>query len=110
MRIANITSFKRLVSIVFLFLLVKSPSDTYLYLSITIGSNIFNVLAVLGITSMVKPIAVLDESLVTNDIWWMLGISVLLYPLMFLFKKDHFGRVEGLVLLMVYTIYILFLF
>ena len=75
-----------------------------------IGSNIFNVLAVLGITSMVKPIAVLDQSLLTNDIWWMLGISVLLYPLMFLFKKDHFGRVEGLVLLMVYTIYILFLF
>jgi cation:H+ antiporter len=75
-----------------------------------IGSNIFNVLAVLGITSMVKPIAVLDQSLLTNDIWWMLGISVLLYPLMFLFKKDYFGRVEGLVLLMVYTIYILFLF
>ena len=75
-----------------------------------IGSNIFNVLAVLGITSMVKPIAVLDESLITNDIWWMLGISVLLYPLMFLFKKDHFGRVEGLVLLMVYTIYIYILF
>lgn len=75
-----------------------------------IGSNIFNVLAVLGITSMVKPIAVLDESLITNDIWWMLGISVLLYPLMFLFKKDHFGRVEGVVLLMVYTIYIWFLF
>jgi len=67
-------------------------------------------LAVLGITSMVKPIAVLDQSLLTNDIWWMLGISVLLYPLMFLFKKDYFGRVEGLVLLMVYTIYILFLF
>ena len=75
-----------------------------------IGSNIFNVLAVLGITSVVKPLAVLDESLVTNDIWWMLGISVLLYPLMFLFKKDHFGRVEGVVLLMVYTIYIWFLF
>ena len=75
-----------------------------------IGSNIFNVLAVLGITSMVKPIPVLDESLITNDIWWMLGISVLLYPLMFLFKKDHFGRVEGLVMLMVYTIYIYFLF
>ena len=74
-----------------------------------IGSNIFNVLAVLGITSIVKPIAVLDESLITNDIWWMLGISVLLYPLMFLFKKDHFGRVEGLVLLMVYTIYIYFI-
>lgn len=75
-----------------------------------IGSNIFNVLAVLGITSIVKPIAVLDESLITNDIWWMLGISVLLYPLMFLFKKDHFGRVEGLVLLMVYTIYIILIF
>jgi len=75
-----------------------------------IGSNIFNVLAVLGITSIVKPIAVLDESLVTNDIWWMLGISVLLYPLIFLFKKDHFGRVEGVVLLMVYTTYVWFLF
>ena len=75
-----------------------------------IGSNIFNVLAVLGITSIVKPIAVLDESLVTNDIWWMLGISVLLYPLIFLFKKNHFGRVEGVVLVMVYTTYVWFLF
>lgn len=75
-----------------------------------IGSNIFNVLAVLGISSIIKPIAVLDESLVTNDIWWMLGISVLLYPLMFLFKKNQFGSVKGIVLLMVYTIYIFFLF
>lgn len=75
-----------------------------------IGSNIFNVLAVLGISSIIKPIAVLDESIVTNDIWWMLGISVLLYPLMFLFKKNQFGSVKGIVLLMVYTIYIFFLF
>ena len=75
-----------------------------------IGSNIFNVFAVLGITSMVKPIKLLDQSLMSNDIWWMLGISLFLYPMMFLFHKGHIGRVEGALLLLIYITYITFLF
>ncbi len=36
-----------------------------------IGSNIFNILAVLGITSMITPITVQDDHLLTNDIVWI---------------------------------------
>ncbi|MEZ7839153.1 MAG: calcium/sodium antiporter [Flavobacteriales bacterium] len=75
-----------------------------------IGSNIFNVFAVLGITSIIKPIAIVDHSLLSNDIWWMFGVSLLLFPMMFLFQKGHIGRVEGGVLLFVYITYICFLF
>jgi len=38
-----------------------------------IGSNIFNLLAVLGITSIITPIKVMDDGLLSNDIFWMLG-------------------------------------
>ena len=60
-----------------------------------IGSNIFNVFAVLGITSMIQPIQVVDKGLINNDLWWMFGAALLLYPLMFFFHKRHIGRIEG---------------
>lgn len=75
-----------------------------------IGSNIFNVFAVLGITSIIKPIHIVDKSLLNNDIWWMFGVSFLLYPMMFLFHKGHIGRVEGGLFLLIYATYIYFLF
>ena len=75
-----------------------------------IGSNIFNVFAVLGITSIISPIQVIDQSLISNDIWWMFAVSLLLYPMMFLFHRGHIGRVEGGLLLLVYISYIYFLF
>lgn len=75
-----------------------------------IGSNIFNVFAVLGLTSIISPIQVVDHSLISNDIWWMFGVSLLLYPIMFLFHRGYIGRVEGGLLLFVYVSYIYFLF
>jgi len=75
-----------------------------------IGSNIFNIFAVLGITSMIRPIYVVDEGLITNDIWWMFTVALLLYPLMFFFHKRHIGRIEGFLLFVLYITYILLLF
>ena len=40
-----------------------------------IGSNIFNLLAVMGITAMIHPITIEDVGFLNNDIWWMFGIS-----------------------------------
>ena len=40
-----------------------------------IGSNIFNLLAVMGITAMIHPITIEDAGFLNNDIWWMFGIS-----------------------------------
>jgi len=67
-----------------------------------IGSNIFNLLAVLGITSIITPISVMDEGLLTNDIFWMLGISFLILPLVFIPKGLRLGWRDGLILISVY--------
>ncbi len=71
-----------------------------------IGSNIFNLLAVLGITAMVTPIKVLDQRLLTNDIFWMLGVSFLVLPLVFLPKGLRLGWKDGVVLLGVYVAFV----
>ncbi len=73
-----------------------------------IGSNIFNLLAVLGITSIITPIKVMDEGLLSNDIFWMLGISFLVLPLVFLPNKLRLGWRDGLVLLAVYFTFVYF--
>ncbi len=72
-----------------------------------IGSNIFNLLAVLGITSIITPIHVVDEGLLSNDIFWMLGISFLILPLVFIPKGLRLGWRDGLVLLTIYIAFIL---
>tara|TARA_R100001369_G_scaffold91502_1_gene132973 strand:- start:172 stop:1110 length:939 start_codon:yes stop_codon:yes gene_type:complete len=71
-----------------------------------IGSNIFNLLAVLGITSMITPIKVLDQGLLTNDIFWMLGTSFLILPLVFLPKGLRLGWKDGVILLAVYVLFV----
>ncbi len=71
-----------------------------------IGSNIFNLLAVLGITATITPIRVVDEGLLTNDIFWMLGISFLILPLVFIPKGRRLGWRDGIVLLAAYITFI----
>lgn len=73
-----------------------------------IGSNIFNLLAVLGITAIITPITVMDEGLLSKDIFWMLGISFLILPLVFIPKGLRLGWRDGLILLGVYVIFIYF--
>jgi len=71
-----------------------------------IGSNIFNLLAVLGITSLITPIQVNDPGLLSNDIFWMLGISFLVLPLVFVPRGLRLGWRDGIVLLAVYTSFV----
>ena len=71
-----------------------------------LGSNIFNLLAVLGITSLITPIEVKDQSLLTNDIFWMLGVSFLILPLVFFPRGLRLGWKDGLVLILVYSVFI----
>ncbi|HBZ44685.1 MAG TPA: sodium:proton exchanger [Maritimibacter sp.] len=68
-----------------------------------IGSNMFNLLAIIGISSMVGPIPV-DPGILQFDIWVMLGASALLAP--FVFLKWHMGRIWGAILSALYLIYI----
>jgi len=71
-----------------------------------IGSNIFNILAVLGITSMITPINVVDERLLTSDLFWMLGISFIILPLVFLPKRYLLNWKNGCLLLIAYFVFI----
>jgi len=72
-----------------------------------IGSNVFNILAVLGITSMITPIELKDIALLNYDIFWMLGISFLVLPLVFFPKKLRLDWRHGIVLLALYAIFII---
>lgn len=71
-----------------------------------IGSNIFNILAVLGITSMITPIKLEDAELLNYDIYWMLGISFLILPLVFFPRKLRLDWKDGFILLALYLIFI----
>lgn len=71
-----------------------------------LGSNVFNILAVLGITSMVTPIRAQDPGLITYDIIWMLVIALLIFPLVFVPTRMKLSWKEGLVLLGFYMIFI----
>lgn len=73
-----------------------------------IGSNIFNLLAVLGITSIITPIKVMDQGLLTNDIFWMLGISFLVLPLVFIPKGLRLGWRDGIILVACYGTFVYF--
>ncbi len=71
-----------------------------------IGSNIFNIGSVLGITSMIKEIPVTEPQILSNDIIWMLVIAVVLLPLVLLPKKLEISRLKGLLLFGAYIIFI----
>ena len=74
-----------------------------------IGSNIFNVLAVLGITSIITPIKMIDESLFTDYIWMMISVIILGF-FIYVFSKKQVSRREGLLLLIFYIVFMFFLF
>jgi len=71
-----------------------------------IGSNIFNILAVMGITAMIQPIVVFDQNLIESDLLWMIFISVLILPLAFIPKRMKLGRFKGVILLCCYATFI----
>ena len=71
-----------------------------------LGSNIFNVFAVLGITSLVTPLTVLDQSIINYDIYVMLFFAAIILPLIFFPKKLVLGRKEVIIILLLYTLYV----
>lgn len=72
-----------------------------------IGSNLFNVLLVLGLVAVITPLHV-ESHVLKLDIWVMLGVSVGLWPI-FRFG-DNVNRFEGGLMLLVYGIYVAWLF
>lgn len=71
-----------------------------------VGSNIFNVLSIVGISSLIIPLPVHSQS-ISWDYPWMLGMSLMLLPMFYIFKKVN--RWMGCVLLFSLTVYIVLL-
>ena len=71
-----------------------------------VGSNIFNILAVIGITSLITPIPANDHVIYTNDIYWMLLVSMVLPILVLLSKKMELKRKSGIILLLLYVVFL----
>ena len=72
-----------------------------------IGSNIFNILLVLGLVALIAPIAV-DPDILKFDIWMMLGVAIGIWPI--LRSGRRVDRMEGAFMLIVYLGYIVLLF
>ena len=72
-----------------------------------IGSNLFNLLAIIGVAALVAPIPV-DSQFLTYDLWVMLAASLLLIP--FVFLRQNIGRVWGVVLILFYVTYVSMMF
>jgi len=72
-----------------------------------IGSNLFNILSILGIASLFGPIPI-DPAFLTRDLWVMFGASVLLAP--FVLRGWKIGRRWGIVFLLGYAGYTILLF
>lgn len=75
-----------------------------------IGSNIFNILSVLGFTACIQPIELSDQALLYVDFPISLLFTLLLIPLMGVLKSDRLDRMEGAVLLVSYIVFMLYLF
>ena len=71
-----------------------------------IGSNIFDMLGVIGITGILSPIVISDIGLIDSDLIWMLSLAFLILPLVFFPNKMKFGRIEGVILLLFYAFFI----
>jgi cation:H+ antiporter len=79
---------------------IKKESDVAI--GNIVGSNIFNILCILGLTSSIMPMEV--GGIGMKDAAFMFGLSILLLP--FAFSQRSISRVEGFVFLSIYGIYL----
>ncbi len=74
-----------------------------------IGSNIFNIFAILGTTAIVHPIS-FDHTVFSVDLLWMAIIGIILFISFLPYKKRFINRYKGVILLLTYVAYMTILF
>ena len=74
-----------------------------------IGSNIFNIASVLGLTAIIKPITVNPDTpeILSTNIFWMIGFAFILVPLILMPERFQIGRLKGI---LIFGAYLLFIF
>lgn len=84
--------------------------QTEMVLGNIIGSNVFNILMILGITAMVKPIAegTFEQQLADFDIWVVVAVSIIFSMLLIFYNK--ITKPIGYAFLMAYIIYNIYIY
>lgn len=77
--------------------------NTQLALGNVLGSNIFNILMILGIAASISPLHI--ESIMPADLVVMLASAIMCYIVVFTFGKHRFDRIEGIIFLMLFATY-----
>jgi len=90
-------------------LIAAFKKETGISIGNILGSNIMNIVSVLGITALIKPIAIVPE-MVSIDMPWMLGAAFLLLLFMIPARRGRINRIEGSVMVLAYATYIYFIF
>jgi cation:H+ antiporter len=75
-----------------------------------IGSNIFNIGSVLGLTSIIKTIPITESLILSRDIFWMLLFSAVLIPLALFPVRHEINKYKGFFLVVTYGIFIFIVF
>ena len=80
--------------------------DSALALGNAIGSNIFNILFILGISAVISPLHILSESIIDCIILLISGILLFIFA----FTKKSMSRIEGIICVLAYVGYTAYLF
>lgn len=86
-------------------LVAAKKGDVDMALGNVIGSNIFNILLIVGVAATVSPMAVLTENLIDAVLLILMSIIVLVFA----WKKQSVNRAEGIAMLVMYAAYIVYI-
>ena len=75
-----------------------------------IGSNIFNIGSVLGLTSVVQTIPLEDPQILSRDVLWMLVFAAITLPLVMVAKRHKLQFKEGFFLVLLYSVFMILVF
>lgn len=87
--------------------LAACKNNPQLALGNILGSNVFNILMILGLTASITPIHV--EGINAIDFMVMIGATVATFIVTYTFKKKKFDRAEGMIFLLCYVAYTAYL-
>ena len=88
-------------------LIAAKKGEADMAVGAVVGSNIFNMLWVLGLSAVIFPITY--NPALNIDLYILIGITILLIPLIYVGRKNVLTKREGIVLLSIYVLYLSFL-
>lgn len=85
-------------------IVASKKGETGLAIGNVVGSNIFNILFILGVSSVISPIAVITDSFI--DIIIVLTVCLVVFA--FGKSRDKISRKEGIIMISIYIIYMIY--